>query len=100
MEMMTAVNHGIPLNVVVINNGTLSLIRKNQFQLYGERYIDCDFTNPDFALLAQSFGINHYRIETEAGLDDLFARADLTGTINLIEILLDKHAFPRYLSAR
>jgi acetolactate synthase-1/2/3 large subunit len=100
MEMMTAVNYGIPLNVVVINNGTLSLIRKNQFQLYGERYIDCDFSNPDFALLAKSFGVNHYRIETEAELDALFANADLTGTINLIEILLDKHAFPRYLSAR
>ena len=100
MEMMTAVNYGIPLNVVVINNGTLSLIRKNQFQLYGERYIDCDFTNPDFGLLARSFGVNHYRIESEAELDALFADADLTGTINLIEILLDKHVFPRYLSAR
>ncbi|MDZ7583494.1 MAG: thiamine pyrophosphate-binding protein [Thiobacillus sp.] len=100
MEMMTAVNYGIPLNVVVINNGTLSLIRKNQFQLYGERYIDCDFTNPDFGLLAQSFGVNHYRIESEAELDALFADADLTGTINLIEILLDKHVFPRYLSTR
>jgi acetolactate synthase-1/2/3 large subunit len=94
------VNYGIPLNVVVINNGTLSLIRKNQFQLYGERYIDCDFVNPDFGLLAQSFGVPHYRIDTEADLDALFARADLTGSINLIEILLDKHAFPRYLSAR
>jgi len=100
MEIMTAVNYGIPLNVVVINNGTMSLIRKNQFQLYGERYIDCDFVNPDFGLLAQSFGVQHYRIETEAELDALFAQADLTGTINLIEILLDKHAFPRYLSAR
>ncbi|MBI1285090.1 MAG: thiamine pyrophosphate-binding protein [Thiobacillus sp.] len=100
MEMMTAVNHAIPINVVVINNGTLSLIRKNQFQLYGERYIDCDFTNPDFGLLAQSFGVRHYRVETEVDLDRLFAEADLTGAINLIEILLDKHAFPRYLSAR
>ena len=100
MEMMTAVNYGIPLNVVVINNGTLSLIRKNQFQLYGERYIDCDFVNPDFSLLAQSFGVQHYRIETEAELESLFANADLTNSINLIEILLDKHAFPRYLSAR
>ncbi|MDP1862342.1 MAG: thiamine pyrophosphate-binding protein [Thiobacillus sp.] len=100
MEMMTAVNYGIPLNVVVINNGTLSLIRKNQFQLYGERYIDGDFVNPDFSLLAQSFGVQHYRVETEAALDTLFDQADLTGGINLIEILLDKHAFPRYLSAR
>jgi len=99
-EMMTAVNHGIPLNVVVINNGTLSLIRKNQFQLYGERYIDCDFVNPDFGLLAQSFGVAHYRVESEIDLDALFANADLTGAINLIEIQLDKQAFPRYLSAR
>jgi acetolactate synthase-1/2/3 large subunit len=100
MEMMTAVNYGIPLNVVMVNNGTLSLIRKNQFQLYGERYIDCDFVNPDFSLLAQAFGAKHYRIETEAHLDAMWANADLTGAINLIEILLDKNAFPRYLSAR
>jgi acetolactate synthase-1/2/3 large subunit len=97
---MAAVNYGIPLNVVVINNGTLSLIRKNQFQLYDKRYIDCDFANPDFGLLAQSFGVQHHRVETEADLDALFAGADLSGSINLIEILLDKHAFPRYLSAR
>ncbi|MBI5331808.1 MAG: thiamine pyrophosphate-binding protein [Betaproteobacteria bacterium] len=100
MELMTAVNYGIPLNVVLINNGTMSLIRKNQFQLYGERYIDCDFVNPDFKLLAAAFGIRHLRIETEADLEALFTQADLTGGINLIEILLDRHAFPSYLSAR
>lgn len=100
MELMTAVNHDIPINVVVINNGTLSLIRKNQYQLYGERYINCDFSNPDFGLLAQSFGIRHYRVQAEADLDRLFAEADLERGINLIEVLLDKLAFPRYLSAR
>lgn len=100
MEMMTALNYGIPLNVVVINNGTLSLIRKNQFQLYGERYTDCDFVNPDFGLLAQAFGARHYRVANDADLDALFATADLTGTLNLIEILLDRHAFPRYLASR
>jgi acetolactate synthase I/II/III large subunit len=100
MELMTAVNYRLALNTVVINNGSMSLIRKNQFQLYGERYIDCDFVNPDFGLLAAAFGINHHRIETEADLDVLFAQADLTGSLNLIEILLDKHVFPSYLSAR
>ncbi|MDD5390406.1 MAG: thiamine pyrophosphate-binding protein [Gallionellaceae bacterium] len=100
MEIMTAVNYKIPLNVAVINNASMGLIRKNQFQLYGERYIDCDFVNPDFKLLAQSFGINHRKIESVADLDDLFAHADLEGSINLIEIMLDKNAFPTYLSAR
>ena len=100
MEIMTAVNYGIALNVVVINNATMGLIRKNQYQLYGERYLDCDFVNPDFAALARAFGINHYRIEDGAAVEDLFATADLRSSINLIEILLDKNAFPTYLSAR
>jgi len=100
MELMTAVNYDIALNVVVINNATMGLIRKNQYQLYGERYIDCDFVNPDFAALARAFGINHYRIEDGAAVEDLFATADLRGSINLIEIPLDKNAFPTYLSAR
>jgi acetolactate synthase-1/2/3 large subunit len=100
MELMTAVNYGIPLNVVLINNGTMGLIRKNQFQLYGERFIDCDFVNPDFGLLARSFGIEHYRVAAEPDLDALFDHADLGGRINLIEIILDKNAFPCYLSDR
>lgn len=100
MEIMTAVNYGIPLNVVVFNNSTMSLIRKNQFQLYNSRFIDCDFVNPDLQLLARSFGINHQRIEFESDLDDLFAKADFNDSINLIEIMLDKNAFPNYLSDR
>lgn len=100
MELMTAVNYRIPLNVVMINNGTLGLIRKNQFQLYNERYLDCDFVNPDFALLAQSFGIAHWRVDSTADVDALFERADLKGGINLIEVMWDKNVFPAYKSDR
>ncbi|HZV53453.1 MAG TPA: thiamine pyrophosphate-binding protein [Rhodocyclaceae bacterium] len=100
MELMTAVNYKIPLNVVMINNGTLGLIRKNQFQLYRERYIDCDFVNPDYALLAQSFGVAHWRVETTADVDGLFERANLAEGINLIEVIWDKHVFPAYRSDR
>ncbi|MGB7502268.1 MAG: thiamine pyrophosphate-binding protein [Azonexus sp.] len=100
MELMTAVNHGIPLNVLLINNGTLGLIRKNQSQLYHERYIDCDFVNPDYALLARSFGVAYWRVETHEDVDRLFAGADLAGTINLIDMLWDKNVFPAYKSDR
>lgn len=76
MEIMTAVNYNIPLNIVVFNNSTMSLIRKNQVQLYNNRFIDCDFINPDFVYMAKSFGINHKRINNEADLDDLFNNHD------------------------
>ncbi|MBU0656787.1 MAG: thiamine pyrophosphate-binding protein [Gammaproteobacteria bacterium] len=100
MEIMTAVNYNIPLNIVMFNNQTLGLIRKNQHQQYQERFLDCDFQNPDYALLAQSFGINHFRVESEADLGQVFAQADFHHGINLIELMVDREAYPNYSSRR
>ncbi len=100
MEIMTAVNYGIPINVVLFNNATMGLIRKNQSQLYNERFINCDFINPDYASLARSFGINHQKITTTADIEDLFTQHDLKHATNLIEIIIDKNAFPNYRSGR
>ncbi len=100
MELMTAVNYRLPLNVVVFNNATMGLIRKNQHQQYAQRFIDCDFVNPDFALLARAFGIRHKRVERPEDVDELFAHFDLTDAINLIEIVIDKNLFPNYSSRR
>ncbi|GAB6042932.1 thiamine pyrophosphate-binding protein [Endothiovibrio diazotrophicus] len=100
MELMTAVNYRIPLNVVLFNNGSMGLIRKNQHQHYQRRFINCDFVNPDFALLAQSFGIAHRRVERAEQVDELFTGLDLHEGINLIEIVIDKDIFPNYSSRR
>ncbi len=99
MEIMTAVNYAIPLNIVLFNNHTMGLIRKNQHHLYQDRFIDCDFTNPDFALLAQSFGITHCRVESGQDLARLEA-VDFRHGINLIEIMIDQDAYPNYSSRR
>jgi len=100
MELMTAVNYKLPITVVMFNNSTMGLIRKNQYQSYEQRYIDCDFENPDYELLARSFGIGYQHVETEADLDRLFEDTDFSAGINLIEIMLDKDAFPNYNSLR
>ncbi len=100
LELMTAVNYRLPLNVVLFNNNTMGLIRKNQHQHYGDRFIDCDFTNPDFGRLAEAFGIDHVRIENADDLADLDLRLDLHRGINLIEIMIDRDAYPNYLSRR
>ena len=100
MELMTAVNYKLPITVVMFNNSSMGLIRKNQYQSYGQRYIDCEFENPDYALLARSFGIEYQRVATAADLDGLFADTDFAGKINLVEIMLDKDAFPNYNSLR
>lgn len=100
MEIMTAVNYNIPLNIVVLNNSTMGLIRKNQFQQYNERYISCDFVNPDYEWLSKSFGINYKRILSEQDLIGLFSSMDFENAVNLIEIVIDKDIFPNYSSKR
>ncbi len=100
MEIMTAANYAKPLNIVLFNNATMGLIRKNQHQHYNRRFNNFDFINPDFARLASSFGIHYKRVETAADLDDLFVHYDLRGAINLIETPIDKDRFPTYSSKR
>jgi acetolactate synthase-1/2/3 large subunit len=100
MELMTAVNYALPVTVVMFNNSSMGLIRKNQYQRYGQRYIDCEFENPDYALLAKSFGIEYRRVATDSDLDRLFADTDFVAAINLVEIMLDKDVFPNYNSLR
>ncbi len=100
MEIMTAVNYQLPLTIVMFNNSTMGLIRKNQFQQYEQRYIDCDFINPDYELLSRSFGIKHYKVAQTADLQTMFTQLDVNNTINLIEIFIDKNVFPGYSSRR
>ena len=100
MELMTAVNYDLPVTVVMFNNATMGLIRKNQHQGYGQRFIDCDFINPDYSLLARSFGIEFQHVETLQDLDRVFEETDFIAGTNLIEIMLDKELFPNYSSRR
>jgi acetolactate synthase-1/2/3 large subunit len=100
MEIMTAINYQKSLNIILFNNSSMGLIRKNQVQSYNNRFIDCDFINPDYSKLAESFGINYMLIESEENLEPLFNNTDFTNGINLIEITIDKNAFPNYSSRR
>jgi acetolactate synthase-1/2/3 large subunit len=100
MEIMTAINYQLPLTIVLLNNSSMGLIRKNQSQQYQQRYINCDFTNPDYELLSKSFGMKYYKVEKSKDLIGLLAKLDYHKAINLIEIILDKNIFPGYFSKR
>ena len=100
MELMTAVNYRLPLNVVLFNNDTMGLIRKNQHQHYRDRFIDCDFVNPDYAALARAFGIRHVLVDSGQDLDRALGGLDFLQDINLVEVSIDQDAYPNYSSRR
>ncbi len=67
-ELATAVQHKIPLVTVVFNNDAYGNVRTMQIRDYDERVIATDLRNPDFVKLAEAFGANAFRAETEAEL--------------------------------
>ena len=100
MEIMTAVNYNIPVSVILLNNASLGLVRKNQFYNYAGRFIASEFINPDYRKLAESFGIEYFRVATLPEAESLFRTADFSNRINLVELILDKDEFPIYSSGR
>ncbi|MCY4018908.1 MAG: thiamine pyrophosphate-binding protein [Chloroflexi bacterium] len=67
-ELATAVQHRIPLVTIVFNNDAYGNVRTMQIRDYEERVIATDLLNPDFVKLAESFGANAFRAETETEL--------------------------------
>jgi len=100
MEIMTAVNYNIPVLIILLNNASLGLVRKNQFYNYAGRFIASDFINPDYRKLAESFGIEYFRVATLPDAESVFETADFRDRINLVELILDKDEFPKYSSGR
>jgi len=71
-ELATIVQEKIKINIAIINNGFLGMVRQWQEFFYDKRYVATPLVAPDFAALANAFGIRGERITS---------RADVTPTI-------------------
>jgi acetolactate synthase-1/2/3 large subunit len=71
-ELATIVQEKIKINIAIINNGFLGMVRQWQEFFYDKRYVATPLVAPDFAALANSFGIRGERVTS---------RGDVTSTI-------------------
>ncbi|MGB8472647.1 MAG: biosynthetic-type acetolactate synthase large subunit [Candidatus Acidiferrum sp.] len=65
-ELATIVQEKINVKIAIINNGYLGMVRQWQEFFYDKRYIATPLVAPDFAALANAFGIRGERITTRA----------------------------------
>ena len=71
-ELATMVQEELDVKIAVINNGYLGMVRQWQEFFYQRRYAATPISGPDFAKLAESFGISrgdgHARASEVAGV--------------------------------
>ncbi|MDE3114318.1 MAG: hypothetical protein KGL26_01845 [Pseudomonadota bacterium] len=65
-ELATAVQYGIATVTIVFDNASYGNVRRDQETRYGGRLIGSDLVNPDFARLAESFGVRAYIVSSPA----------------------------------
>jgi acetolactate synthase-1/2/3 large subunit len=61
-ELSTAAQEGLKVNVAVINNGYLGMVRQWQQFFYGGRYSATPMRSPDFVKLAEAHGLVGLRV--------------------------------------
>jgi acetolactate synthase-1/2/3 large subunit len=91
-EFATAVQYGLPIIVIVVNNGIYGTIRMHQEREYPNRVVATELKNPDFAALARAYGGHGERVEETADFAPAFERARASGRPAIIEIRLDPEA--------
>ncbi|QII82892.1 biosynthetic-type acetolactate synthase large subunit [Jeotgalibaca arthritidis] len=84
-ELATIKDYDLPVKVVIVNNESLGMVRQWQEIIYEERYSESLLgggRNPDFVLLAESYGIKGVRISQETEVKEaLRAAFDYDGPV-------------------
>ncbi len=62
-ELATAVQERLDVNIAIINNGFLGMVRQWQEFFYERRYAATPLLSPDFVQIAQAYGIHAQRVE-------------------------------------
>jgi acetolactate synthase-1/2/3 large subunit len=83
-EIETATRAGCDYTIIVFNDNDYGLISKKQRDHTGESF-GTGLTNPDLVTFAESFGIDGYRPESRADLQEVITSA-VGGDMALIEV--------------
>ena len=70
-DLATVAQYKVPVKIAIINNRALGMVRQWQELFFEKRYCDTDLNfAPNFAMLAESYGIRGRRVDHRADVKD------------------------------
>jgi acetolactate synthase-1/2/3 large subunit len=91
-ELATAMQHDLPILILVVNNGMYGTIRMHQERHFPGRVVGTGLANPDFAAYARAFGAFGDTVTETAQFADALERALAARTSALLELQIDPEA--------
>ncbi|MBW1831329.1 MAG: biosynthetic-type acetolactate synthase large subunit, partial [Deltaproteobacteria bacterium] len=81
-ELSTCAQEGIKVNVAIINNGFLGMVRQWQEFFYGGRYVATPMLSPDFVKIADAHALTGIRVKKRSDVEAAVRTAEATeGTV-------------------
>lgn len=74
-EIATCVEYNLPVKIFIINNGYLGMVRQLQQKFCGGRFSETKISNPDYLMLAKSYGIPAFRVDKESDIFSALQKA-------------------------
>jgi len=96
-ELATCAQNGIPIKVVIMNNGYLGMVRQWQELFWDKRYSHVDMGQwPDFVKLAEAYGAHGVRLTDKATLvDDLKTAIAVEGPVVVdVRVTAEENVYP------
>jgi acetolactate synthase-1/2/3 large subunit len=87
-ELSTVQTYGLPIKIVIINNGYLGMVRQWQELFWQGRYAGTSYApfQPDFAKLAGAYGVPGTTVTHPSELEDALAEALATDGPALVDV--------------
>jgi acetolactate synthase-1/2/3 large subunit len=96
-ELATAVQYGLPVKILIMNNGYLGMVRQWQEMFYDRTYSEVDISvAPDFVKLAEAYGAAGFRAERPSELRSVLKAAIDYKGVAIVDIVVAKeeNVFP------
>lgn len=89
-ELSTAAQEGIKVNVAVINNGYLGMVRQWQEFFYERRYAATPLRNPDFLKIAEAHGLAGFRADRRSEVEAIVQAARAAEGTTIIDFRVEQ----------
>jgi acetolactate synthase-1/2/3 large subunit len=91
-ELATAVQENLDINIAVINNGYLGMVRQWQDLFHAKNYSEVKIGGPSFEKLAEAYGIAGMTVRTDAEIGPAIERARAIRGPVLIDFVIEPEA--------
>lgn len=90
-ELATAVQENANINIAIINNGYLGMVRQWQELFYEERYMETPISSPDYLKIAEAYGLKGYRVSKRDDVIPTVREAEAHEGPVLIEFVVEEN---------